>query len=119
MAAAIATSSLGSRSRVFKPSSPPLVAPFFLVCHRVQIRSTPELAAWRGLRDRPPIATHHPCRLSLEAEAQIVALRCQTGWRPRSLSAGPGPARLDDLARPQVLLLLARPVPARVGGESV
>jgi transposase InsO family protein len=45
---------------------------------------------WDGLRDRPPMARHHPCRLSVEAEAQIVALRCQTGWGPRSLSAALG-----------------------------
>ena len=45
---------------------------------------------WDGLRDRPPIARHNPCRLSAEAEAQIVALRCQTGWGPRSLSAAWG-----------------------------
>jgi transposase InsO family protein len=45
---------------------------------------------WDGLRDRPPIAKHHPHRLSVEAEAQIVALRRQTGWGPRSLSAALG-----------------------------
>jgi transposase InsO family protein len=45
---------------------------------------------WDGLRDRPPIAKHCPHRLSLEAEAQIVALRRQTGWGPRSLSAALG-----------------------------
>lgn len=45
---------------------------------------------WDGLRDRPPIAKQHPYRLSLEAEAQIVALRYQTGWGPRSLSAALG-----------------------------
>ena len=53
---------------------------------------------WEGLRDRPPIAKHHPHRLSAEAEAQIVALRRQTGWGPRSLVGGAGPAGLDDLA---------------------
>jgi transposase InsO family protein len=45
---------------------------------------------WDGLRDRPPIARHHPHQLSPEAEAQIVALRHQTGWGPRSLSAALG-----------------------------
>jgi|1185.fasta_scaffold183306_1 transposase InsO family protein len=45
---------------------------------------------WEGLRDRPPIAKHCPHRLSLEAEAQIIALRRQTGWGPRSLSAALG-----------------------------
>jgi transposase InsO family protein len=47
-------------------------------------------AGWDGLRDRPPIAGHCPHRLSAEAEAQIVALRRQTGWGPRSLSAALG-----------------------------
>jgi transposase InsO family protein len=45
---------------------------------------------WEELRDRPPIAKHCPHRLSSEAEAQIVALRRQTGWGPRSLSAALG-----------------------------
>jgi transposase InsO family protein len=45
---------------------------------------------WDGLRDRPPIAKHCPHRLSAQAEAQIVALRRQTGWGPRSLSAALG-----------------------------
>ena len=45
---------------------------------------------WEALRDRPPIAKHCPHRLSAEAEAQIVALRRQTGWGPRSLSAALG-----------------------------
>jgi transposase InsO family protein len=45
---------------------------------------------WEGLRDRPPIAKHCPHRLSPEAEAQIVALRRQTRWGPRSLSAALG-----------------------------
>ena len=45
---------------------------------------------WDGLRDRPPIAKHCPHRLSPEAEAQIIALRRQTGWGPRSLSAALG-----------------------------
>ena len=45
---------------------------------------------WEALRDRPPIAKHCPHRLSVEAEAQIVALRRQTGWGPRSLSAALG-----------------------------
>lgn len=49
-----------------------------------------EEGGWDGLRDRPPIAKQHPYRLSLEAEAQIVALRYQTGWGPRSLSAALG-----------------------------
>jgi transposase InsO family protein len=42
---------------------------------------------WEGLRDRPSIAQHCPHRLSPQAEAQILALRRQTGWGPRSLSA--------------------------------
>jgi transposase InsO family protein len=45
---------------------------------------------WEGLRDRPPVAQRCPHRLSPEAEAQIVALRMQTGWGPRSLSAALG-----------------------------
>jgi transposase InsO family protein len=45
---------------------------------------------WEGLRDRPPVARHHPHRLSPEAEAQIVWLRRRTGWGPRSLSAALG-----------------------------
>ena len=45
---------------------------------------------WEALRDRPPIAKHCPHRLSPQAEAQIVALRRQTGWGPRSLSAALG-----------------------------
>ena len=45
---------------------------------------------WEALRDRPPIAKGCPHRLSVEAEAQIVALRRQTGWGPRSLSAALG-----------------------------
>jgi transposase InsO family protein len=45
---------------------------------------------WVALEDRPPIAKHHPHRLSADAEAQIVALRRQTGWGPRSLSAALG-----------------------------
>jgi transposase InsO family protein len=47
-------------------------------------------SGWDGLRDRPPIAKRCPHRLSAEAEAQIVALRRQTGWGPRSLSAALG-----------------------------
>ena len=49
-----------------------------------------EEGGWEALRDRPPIAKHCPHRLSAEAEAQIVALRRQTGWGPRSLSAALG-----------------------------
>jgi transposase InsO family protein len=49
-----------------------------------------EQEGWDGLRDLPPIAKHHPRRLSPEAEAQIVALRRQTGWGPRALSAALG-----------------------------
>jgi transposase InsO family protein len=45
---------------------------------------------WDALRDRPPIAKHHPHRLSPEAEAQIIVLRRHTGWGPRSLSAALG-----------------------------
>lgn len=45
---------------------------------------------WEALRDRPPVAKHCPHRLSPEAEAQIIALRRQTGWGPRSLSAALG-----------------------------
>jgi transposase InsO family protein len=45
---------------------------------------------WEGLRDRPPIAKHHPHRLSVEAEEQIVLLRRQSGWGPRALSAALG-----------------------------
>jgi transposase len=41
---------------------------------------------WAALRDRPPIATHCPRRLSPEAEAQIVELRLRTGWGPARLS---------------------------------
>jgi transposase len=49
-----------------------------------------EQGGWLALRDRPPIARHCPHRLSAEVEAQIVALRRQTGWGPRSLSAALG-----------------------------
>jgi transposase InsO family protein len=45
---------------------------------------------WEALRDRPPIAKHHPHRVSPEAEEQIVLLRRQTGWGSRSLSAALG-----------------------------
>jgi transposase InsO family protein len=45
---------------------------------------------WLALQDRPSIAKHCPHRLSPQAEAQIVALRRQTGWGPRSLSAALG-----------------------------
>ena len=45
---------------------------------------------WPALRDRPSIARYCPHRLSPEAEAQILALRRQTGWGPRSLSAALG-----------------------------
>jgi transposase len=37
-------------------------------------------SGWDGLRDRPPVAKTHPGRVSGQAEAQIVALRRQTGW---------------------------------------
>jgi hypothetical protein len=40
--------------------------------------------------DRPPIAKHHPRRLSAEAEAQIVELRRHTGWGAQSLSGALG-----------------------------
>ena len=49
-----------------------------------------QAAGWDGLRDRPPIAKRCPHRLSVEVEAQIVALRRQTGWGPRALSAALG-----------------------------
>ena len=45
---------------------------------------------WEALRDRPPIAKHHPHRLSPEAEAQIVQLRIDTGWPPQQLAAALG-----------------------------
>jgi transposase InsO family protein len=45
---------------------------------------------WEALRDRPPIAKHHPRRLSVEAEAQIVQLRMDTGWPPQQLAAALG-----------------------------
>ena len=45
---------------------------------------------WEGLRDRPPIARRCPHRLSVEAEAQILALRRATGWGPCALSAALG-----------------------------
>ena len=45
---------------------------------------------WEGLRDRPPVAKRCPHRLSPEAEAQIVALRRQTGWGRRGLAAALG-----------------------------
>ena len=53
---------------------------------------------WEALRDRPPIAKQHPHRLSAEAEAQIVALRRQTGLGAAIIVGGAGPAGLDDLA---------------------
>jgi transposase InsO family protein len=49
-----------------------------------------EQGGWEALHDRAPIAKHCPHRLSAEAEAQIVQLRRQTGWGPRSLSAALG-----------------------------
>jgi transposase InsO family protein len=49
-----------------------------------------QAGGWEALRDRAPIARHCPHRLSAQAEAQIVALRHQTGWGPRSLSAALG-----------------------------
>jgi transposase InsO family protein len=49
-----------------------------------------EEEGWAGLRDRPPVAKHCPHRLAAEAEQQIVALRRQTGWGPRALSAALG-----------------------------
>jgi transposase InsO family protein len=45
---------------------------------------------WEALRDRPPIAKHHPRRLSAGAEAQIVQLRADTGWPPTQLAAALG-----------------------------
>jgi transposase InsO family protein len=42
---------------------------------------------WEALRDRAPIARSHPARLSEEAEQQIIALRCVTGWGPKRLAA--------------------------------
>src|SRR6185312_4839746 len=45
---------------------------------------------WEGLRDRPPIAKHCPHRLLPDAEAQIVALRRQTGWGPRAIASALG-----------------------------
>ena len=45
---------------------------------------------WQALRDRPSVAHRHPHRLSVEAEAQIVALRACTGWGPRAISAALG-----------------------------
>ena len=45
---------------------------------------------WEGLRDRSSAPKRCPHRLSPGAEAQIVALRRQTGWGPRSLSAALG-----------------------------
>jgi len=45
---------------------------------------------WEGLRDLPPIAKHHPHRLSPQVEEQIVELRRRTGWGPRALSAALG-----------------------------
>jgi transposase InsO family protein len=58
--------------------------------HGVSAAGRYEQEGWDGLRDRPPVAKHCPHRLSLEAEEQIVALRRQTGWGPRSLSAALG-----------------------------
>ena len=45
---------------------------------------------WEALRDRPPVAKRCPHRLSAEAEAQIVALRRQTGWGLRAIAAALG-----------------------------
>jgi len=55
-----------------------------------RLRRRYDLEGWHGLRDRPPIARHHPRRLSVEAETQIVELRRRTGWGPRALSAALG-----------------------------
>ena len=46
------------------------------------LRRYQQEGGWDALRDRPPIAKHHPRRLSAEAEAQIVELRRRTGWGP-------------------------------------
>lgn len=43
-----------------------------------------------ALRERPPIARRCPHKLDAEAEAQIVALRRQTGWGPAALGAALG-----------------------------
>jgi transposase InsO family protein len=43
-----------------------------------------------ALRDRPPIPRSHPRRLEPAAERQILELRRQTGWGPRSIAAALG-----------------------------
>src|SRR6185312_10281726 len=45
---------------------------------------------WEGLRDRRPVAKHHPHRLSVEAEAQIIELRRRTNWGPQAIAAAVG-----------------------------
>jgi transposase InsO family protein len=45
---------------------------------------------WEGLRDRRPVAKHHPHRLSAEAEAQIIELRRRTNWGPQAIAAAVG-----------------------------
>jgi transposase InsO family protein len=45
-----------------------------------------QAGGWVALRDRPPVARSHPARLSVEAEAQILALRARTGWGPKRLA---------------------------------
>ena len=45
---------------------------------------------WAALRDRPPVARTHPCRLSAEAEAQILELRRARGWSARTIGAALG-----------------------------
>src|SRR5437763_14534646 len=49
-----------------------------------------EQGGWAALHDRPSVAKRCPHRLSAQAEAQILELRRQTGWGPRSLSAALG-----------------------------
>lgn len=45
---------------------------------------------WGALCDRPPIAKHHPARLSPDAEAQIIELRLARGWSARTIAAALG-----------------------------
>ncbi len=45
---------------------------------------------FEALRERPPIAKRCPHKLDAAAEAQIVALRRQTGWGPAALGAALG-----------------------------
>ena len=49
-----------------------------------------QLGGFEALRDRPSIPRSHPRRLDQAAERQILELRRQTGWGPRTIGAALG-----------------------------